>query len=79
MFTEGSSMKLYISPNIHKDDLMEETLNNDEGDEKCIECSVGKLKGSDSMGDADVDWQIDHKVCRKMWSEFIWLCCISVT
>jgi hypothetical protein len=64
MFTEGSSMKLYISLNIHKDDIMCETLNG-EGDEKCIEYSVGKLKQNDSIRKANVDLRIDHKVSRK--------------
>jgi hypothetical protein len=34
--------------------------------------------GSDSIGDKDVDWRMDHKASRKMWSQFIWLTMGSV-
>jgi hypothetical protein len=54
IFNEGSFKKLYISPNILRVDIIGGTLNNDEGEEECMEISLGKLKGSASIGDADV-------------------------
>jgi hypothetical protein len=50
MFTEGSSKKLYTSPNILRDDIIGETINNDEKVEKCMESSLGKLKETGSSG-----------------------------
>jgi hypothetical protein len=47
IFNEGSGKKVYTSPNMLRDDIMNGTLNNDERDVKCMESCVGKLKGNE--------------------------------
>jgi hypothetical protein len=60
-FTEGSSKKLYTSPNLPRNDITGGTLSNDERSEKYKESSLGNLKGSDYIGAADVNWRVIFK------------------